>query len=216
MTQIATRSIVDAHRAQAAPRTHALLTCGAVAGPLFVTVAAAQYLGRDGYDLRRDPLSVLSLGSLGWIQIANFVVAGLLIVAFAAGVRRVLHPGRGGTWGPLLIGGFGVGLIGGGVFVTDSAGTAASHSWHAIAHDVAAGVALDAMIVACFVVARRFAKQGQRGWAVASVVVGVVALAVSWWPHLDSVSVRLAVAVTLLFGWAAALAVRLRAQLDTA
>ena len=37
---------------------------------------------------------------LGWIQITTFVVTGLLWVAFAVGMRRVRHPGRGGTWGP--------------------------------------------------------------------------------------------------------------------
>ncbi len=61
-------------------------------------------LTHDGFDPRRHPLSLLSLDELGWIQITNFVVAGLLFVASAVGMRRVLHPGRGTTWGPLLIG----------------------------------------------------------------------------------------------------------------
>jgi hypothetical membrane protein len=100
--------------------TRALLACGVVAGPLFVAVALLQALTRDGFDLGRHPLSLLSLGELGWIQITNFVVAGLLSVAFAVGLRRVLHPGRGGRWGPLLVGAYGVGLIMGGVFVTDA------------------------------------------------------------------------------------------------
>jgi hypothetical protein len=78
-------------------RTRALLACGVVAGPLFLVVALLQALTRDGFDLGRHPLSLLSLGELGWIQIANFVVAGLLSVASAVGMRRVLHPGRGGT-----------------------------------------------------------------------------------------------------------------------
>ena len=100
--------------------TQALLACGVVAGPLFLVVALLQALTRDGFDLGRHPLSLLSLGELGWIQIANFVVAGLLVVASAVGMRRVLHPGRGSTWGPLLVGAYGVGLIGGGVLVADA------------------------------------------------------------------------------------------------
>ena len=71
-----------------------LLACGVVAGPLFIAVALLQALTRQGFDLGRHPLSLLSLGELGWIQITNFVVAGLLTVAFAVGLRRVLHPGR--------------------------------------------------------------------------------------------------------------------------
>jgi len=77
--------------------TRALLACGVVAGPLFVAVALLQVLTRQGFDLTRHPISLLSLGDLGWIQIANFVIAGLLAVAFALGLRRALRPGRGGT-----------------------------------------------------------------------------------------------------------------------
>jgi hypothetical protein len=89
--------------------TRALLACGVVAGPLYVTVALLQVLLRDGFDLSRHPLSLLSLGDWGWIQITNFVVGGLLAIGFAIGLRHVLHPGRGGTWAPLLIGGYGQG-----------------------------------------------------------------------------------------------------------
>jgi hypothetical protein len=40
--------------------TRALLASGVVAGPLFVAVALLQALTRDGFDLRRHPLSLLS------------------------------------------------------------------------------------------------------------------------------------------------------------
>ena len=63
--------------------TRALLVCGVVAGPLYVVVALLQVLFRDGFDLGRHPLSLLSLGELGWIQITNFIVGGLLAVGFA-------------------------------------------------------------------------------------------------------------------------------------
>jgi len=69
--------------------TRVLLVCGVVAGPLFIVVALLQVLTRDGFDLSRHPLSLLSLGDLGWVQISNFVVSGLLSVAFAVGLRQV-------------------------------------------------------------------------------------------------------------------------------
>jgi Protein of unknown function (DUF998) len=149
--------------------TRALLACGVVAGPLFLVVALLQALTRDGFDPGRHPLSLLSLGELGWIQITNFVVAGLLSVAFAVGMRRVLHPGRGGTWGPLLFGTYWVGLIGGGAFLADPgagfppgapAGAPEQLSWHGILHDAAHVLAFLALIAACFVLARRFAALG--------------------------------------------------------
>lgn len=56
--------------------TRALLACGVVAGPLFIVVALIQAFTRSGFDPVRHPLSLLSLGDLGWIQITNFVVGG--------------------------------------------------------------------------------------------------------------------------------------------
>src|SRR2546429_7425927 len=83
------------------------------------TERSAQALTRPGFDLRRHYLSQLGTGGLGWIQIGNFVVAGLLYLAFAVGIRSALHPGRAGTWGPLLIGSYGICLLVAGVFVAD-------------------------------------------------------------------------------------------------
>jgi hypothetical protein len=142
--------------------TRLLLASGTLAGPLFVLVAAIQVGTRDGFDLRRHPLSLLSLGDLGWIQISNFIASGLLTLAFAAGMRRTLHPGRAGTWGPLLVGIFGLGLVIGGVFVTDpdlgfppGMPRATQRSWHGIVHDIGPGVGFDALLLACLVVMRR-------------------------------------------------------------
>jgi len=101
--------------------TRSLLAGGVVAGPLFIVVGLLQAFTREGFDLRRHPLSLLSNGDLGWIQVATFVVTGLLFAGAAVGMRRVLHPGRGGTWGPLLVGAVGVGMIAAGVFVADPA-----------------------------------------------------------------------------------------------
>jgi hypothetical protein len=71
-----------------------------------------QMLVRDGFDIRRHALSLLTNGNLGWIQILNFVLTGLLVIAGAFGMRRALRWGRGRTWGPLLLGVHGLGLIG--------------------------------------------------------------------------------------------------------
>src|SRR5881296_2463175 len=96
-----------------------LLACGALAGPLFVAVFVVQALARTGYDLREHPISLLTLGTLGWIQSANFVVAGALLTAFAIALRRLVHTGRGARSAPLLTGVFGLGLVIAGVFTPD-------------------------------------------------------------------------------------------------
>jgi Protein of unknown function (DUF998) len=205
--------------------TRTLLACGVVAGPLFLAVALAQALTRDGFDLRHHPISLLSLGELGWIQIANFVLAGVLYLACAVGMRRVLGGGPGGTWGPLLVGALGVGLLLGGVFVTDAgagfppgapAGAPERVSWHGMLHNLGPILAFNAMIVGCLVFARRFAALRRRGWVAASVATAAAVFVLTWWPDLDGISVRLVVACAVLFGFVAATAARLRRGLPAA
>jgi hypothetical membrane protein len=142
-------------------RTRALLTCGVLAGPVFVLTGLVQGLTRDGFDLTRHAASLLSNGSLGFVQITNFLVSGLLTLAAAAGVRRAL-PGR---WGPRLLTVYGVSLICAGVFRADPqdgfpvgtpAGPPASVSWHGTLHFVSGGVGFAALIAACFVVGSHF------------------------------------------------------------
>ena len=163
----------------------ALLASGILAGPLFVVVGAIQELTRPGFDYRQNALSMLSLGNLGWIQIANFVLTGLLAVSFAFGIRRALHPGRAGTWGPLLVGAYGVGLVAAGIFHPDPsfgfppgapAGMPAHFSWHAILHSISFFVAMPSLIAACFVFARRFNALRQSGWMAYCAITGLLAI----------------------------------------
>jgi len=198
--------------------TNRLLACGIIAGPLFLIVALGQAVTRDGFDLRRHPLSLLSLGDLGWLQIANFVVAGTLYVACAAGLRRALYPGRAGTWAPLLVGANGVGLIVAGVFVTDAGagyppgapdGAPAQMSWHGILHEAGFAIATLSWFAACFVLLRRFAAQRRRGWVAACIAAPVAVLVVDGWPDLDSLSVRLVIGTAISVAFTAALAAHL-------
>jgi len=48
--------------------TRSLLGYGILAGPVYVAVSLAQAATRDGFDLRRHAWSLLSNGSLGWLQ----------------------------------------------------------------------------------------------------------------------------------------------------
>ncbi|MFI5587657.1 DUF998 domain-containing protein [Amycolatopsis sp. NPDC051758] len=143
--------------APATSSTRTLLTCGILAGPLFVGAGLIQGLTRAGFDLTRHPASVLSNGSLGFVQITNFVVTGLLTLAAAAGIRRAL-PGR---WGPRLLAVYGVSLICAGAFRADPqdgfplgtpAGPPSSVSWHGTLHFVCGGIGFAALVAACFAI----------------------------------------------------------------
>lgn len=164
--------------------TRSLLGYGIVAGSLYVVVALAQALTRDGFDLKKHAWSLLANGEFGWIQITNFIVAGVMTVAAAVGLHRALAPGRGATWGPLLVGAYGVSLMAAGLFRADPAqgfpvGTPESTtiSWHGMLHLVVGGIGFLCLIAACFVLASRFSREGRRGLAWFSRVTGVVFLA---------------------------------------
>lgn len=206
--------------------TRALLTCGAVAGPFFLGLVLLQDYTRPGFDPRKHPLSMLGLGELGWIQVATFVLTGLLFVACAAGIRRTLHPGRAGTWGPVLIGAFGVGLIGAGVFRTAPgwgypqgapAGLPTEVSVSYVLHGASFFVVLASLIAACFVFARRFAGRGERGWTLACMAVGVALPAIyalsgvlsDGGANPQPLSLLLRALAVVGWGWASLLAVRL-------
>ena len=180
MSEIVTATSASSERSEG--RTRALLLAGAVAGPLYLVVGLIQAFTRPGFDIRRHDLSLLANGDLGWIQMSNLIVSGLLVTAGAVGIRRCLCSGRGRTWGPLLVGVYGIGLIGAGFFTADPAlgfpaGTPAdAHnvSWHGLMHLACGAVGFLALIAGCFVFARRFAAGGERRWAAYSVVTGMV------------------------------------------
>lgn len=180
-TEGAATTHADCDRATAVTRS--LLAYGVIAGPFYLVVGLAQALSRDGFDLARHDMSLLANGPWGWIQVANLVLAGLMSIAAAIGVRRALHGGRGGTWGPRLIGLYGAGLVAGGVFVADPMGgfppgtVAGPMSWHGMLHLLSGAVGFLGLVAACFVLARRFAGQGLGGWAWYSRATGVVFLA---------------------------------------
>jgi hypothetical membrane protein len=158
-----------------------LLAAGAIAGPLFTVVGLAQAATRPGFDLTKDQLSLLENGDLGWIQIATFVITGLLFIAGATGMRRA----GGSRWAPRLIAVFGLGLIAAGIFTADPAfgfpvgtpdGPPATISSHGGLHLLAASVGFLALIAACFVLARGFARSGRGAWAIGSVAAGALLL----------------------------------------
>jgi hypothetical membrane protein len=202
----------------------ALLGCGAVAGPLFVCAFLIEGATRADYDPLRHPVSSLALGEHGWTQALNFVVAGLLSLAFAIGLRAVLRPGRASLWGPLLIGMWGISLVGAGVFVTDPLsgyppGTPdlpAAFSTTGRLHDAFGLLSFVSLPAACMVLARRFAGRRERAWACYSVATGVV-FAIVWMlagagfeqnqALVDVAGLLQRIAVTIGWAWLTSLAV---------
>jgi hypothetical protein len=149
-----------------------------VAGPLFVLVFLIEGAMTPDYDPVRHPVSSLALGPFGWTQTLNFIFVGLLTLAFAVGLVR-LHGARHKVGG-ILVGIWGVGLIGAGAFVTDpvsgyppgTPSTPLEATTSGTLHDLFSVAAFFALGAACFVLA------GGRGWrwAIYSVLSGAAFL----------------------------------------
>lgn len=167
--------------------TDVLLKAGIVGPLLFIVVFLIESATRPDYNPLRSMVSELSLSQYGWEQIANFLVSGALIVAFAVGLRRALIAGPGATWGPRLLGITGLGLIVAGVFVCDPglaypAGAPdalpISGSWQNSLHGIGGMMVFFSLPAACLILARRFV--GDPGWrnlAIYSLMTGVLGLA---------------------------------------
>ncbi len=164
--------------------TRSLLGYLALAGPFYVAVSLAQALTRAGFSLTRDEWSLLALGHMGWIQMVNLMLTGAMTVAGGIGVRRAVgRSARGGIWAPRLLAGYGVALVGAGIFRADPAGgfppgaltgNANQISWHGTLHLLAGAIGFACLIAACFVIARGYAHREQRRAAAVSRAVGVL------------------------------------------
>lgn len=202
--------------------TRSLLGYGALAGPVYVAVVLGQALIRPGFDLSRHDASLLSNGSLGWVQVLNFIATGLMVVAFAVGVRRALGRGPAATWGPRLLAGFGMGMIGAGLFRADPmagfpagapAGMPTTLTTGGILHIALASAGFLCFVAACFALGRRFAAEGERGWSRFSRVAGaaflVAFVGLASGSGSPIVVVAFWIALIVAWAWLAGLAVRL-------
>jgi Protein of unknown function (DUF998) len=161
----------------AASRRNRLLRCGVLAGPLFIATFTAHGAIVPGYRARRHPVSSLALAPNGWIQRANFVVAGCLCGALAVGLW---HPGPRlfhSRLGSALVGAVAAGLLGAGAFTTDPVsgyppGTPdALPSYNGTAaalHDLLSIPTFLGLPAAAAVYARAFVHEDRPGWALYS------------------------------------------------
>ena len=208
------------------------LSSGIIAPLLFVVVFLIEGATRPDYSALRHPVSSLSIGDSGWMQATNFIITGILLVIFSFGLRQALQPTpRAGTvWGPLLIGLVGIGLTGAGFFTADPIGgypsgtppLSTERSVHGILHDLFGVPVFIGLPIACFVLSRRFAKQGERGWAIYSIITGCAMLVafvlaairfrqVPGWADFGGIFQRLTIIIG--FTWIALLAIHMQRNL---
>jgi hypothetical protein len=99
--------------------TKGLLTCGIIGVFLFIIMFPIQGQLRVAYSPIKFPISSLSIGEFGWIQISNFIIAGSLIFLSSIGFRQATPLLKNSLLTSILIGAVGLGLVGAGIFSTD-------------------------------------------------------------------------------------------------
>lgn len=168
--------------------TTVLLTAGIIAGPFFILSSVVHGLLRDGFDMIRHPASLLSLGEWGWVQIATFVITGILYIALGVGLRSILKTGIGSRIVSPLVIVLGLAMIAGGVFTADpglgfppgtAAGVPATMSWHAMLHGFAPIFGFLALVIALIILGRRFGKEGEKTWMWVTVIVAITTFVLS-------------------------------------
>lgn len=135
----------------------ALLLWGVLAGPFYLIVGVSQGLLREGFDFSRHPLSVLANGAFGWVQTANFVITGAMVIAAAIGIGRALAPKSRALIFFLVA--YGLCMIAAAVFRADPVdgfpvgtpvGPPTSISTRGLLHFVAGGLGFLSLAISCF------------------------------------------------------------------
>ncbi|MYS81641.1 DUF998 domain-containing protein [Embleya scabrispora] len=216
-----TSATTDATRIGISLSTRRLLAAAAVAAPVWVAVSLAQALTRHGFGLTRHPLSALANGSLGWIQVANFLIAGTLFIAGSVGLRRALRGSLGGTWVSRLVLVNGIAMLAAGVFRMDPmdgfpvgtpSGTPDTQTWHSNLHMVSGMVSFAALIAACLVLGRRFTRAGELRSAVVSRAAAATLFLGNAWSlgGGPAGALTMAVGVVTAMTWVSVVAARIR------
>jgi hypothetical protein len=163
--------------------TRSLLGYGVLVGPFYLAVGLIQAFLREGFDLKRHPLSVLANGPGGWVQTANFVLSGLMVLAAAVGFGRALGPkSRGLRWS---LGMFGASMLLAAVFRADPmdgfpvgtpAGPPTTISAVGLVHFVAGTLGFTALAVSCFFAASAMSRRNPPWLARLSFLAGLTIL----------------------------------------
>lgn len=149
----------------------ALAVAGIASPIVFVLVVIVQSVLHPDYSQVKLPISALAAWPGGWVQNANFVVFGMLMIAYAIGLHLGVRPSRAGVIGPTLLVLSGVGLLIAGAFpwreVEGDFVVPAGHLLGALLSFLGAGIGL-------IVVSRRMAADPRwRGLATYALMSGI-------------------------------------------
>jgi hypothetical protein len=151
--------------------------------------------------------SGLALGPLEWLQLANFVIFGLMLIAFATGLHRgVARGGRSATVGPalLVLAGVAMALAG---FKTAPDLSGGPQNWHSLIHDLAYFLFVFSLLPAFFLLWCRFRRDPLwRGYGLYTLITGVLYVLL----FLSPEPVAFYLLLALILVWMEVMAIQLR------
>jgi len=124
-----------------------LIACGFAAPIVFVATFLIEGATRPGYDAWAEFVSLLSLGSDGWMQVANFIASGWLLLGFSIAVYQAVRIGAAPKPAPIVFSTMGFGLVGAGAFPTDAIDTPLT--LHGELHYIATAIVAGSLAVGC-------------------------------------------------------------------
>jgi len=142
------------------------LWAGLIAPILFATVVMIDGFFKPGYSAADEAISYLEVGANGWIQQANFILFGLLLIVFTVGYVRHMYPIFGRIW-LYIIGTFLVlshlGWIIAGLFVPNPYLTP-QNNLHAVLHQLSPIIIFLLLAIASFILGTKLVFT--RGWRI--------------------------------------------------
>jgi hypothetical protein len=142
------------------------LLAGGLGGVLFVLTFLLLGALAPGYDALRETISALEFTSLGFAQRINFLVFGLMLMAFSLALRRELCAGRGAVLIPIFQCLSGIGVVGDVIFI------------HEPLHLVCDLITFNSALLVLFLFAWRFSGDRRwKGWTAYSVLTALVMMA---------------------------------------
>jgi hypothetical membrane protein len=195
------------------PRWARWVTLAGMAAPAgFFTVMMALGLVTPGYDWLARYGSELSLGPLGWIMIANFVILGVVELALAAVLGRAIGDRVSGWVATAAVGLIGAAFVTAGVCVTDPARlVSGAHTWHGIVHALMAVVIFFiATPIAGLATARRLRRQRRFARYSALTAVATPALLFVTFVSGSFLGLTERIVIAVVFAWLTSLAAQLR------
>jgi hypothetical protein len=139
------------------------LILGTLAPIIFVAIFTIDGLFRKDYSAISMHISALSLGSLGWIQIMNFLILGVFLFVFSLRILSENIQEHKSKTGSIILLISSICFFLSGPFIMDPMGTLRENATtHGIIHGILGGIVFLLMPVTCFVFANSF--KNEKSW----------------------------------------------------